>query len=112
MQFKEGTSRIVLLISNYAIKIPNIKRWRSLLHGLIANMNETKFSKINDGRLANVLFNIPGGFLIVMERCEPVKKSNKELIDFCNNGEFKIPAEIKNSSFGIIDGNLKAVDYG
>jgi hypothetical protein len=113
MKLKYGTSRTVILTKNYAFKLPYIGRWTNFLWGLIANMNEVKFNTMKDDRLARVVFSLPAGFLVVMKRAEPLKEFNKKfLTEFCCSKQCKIPAEIKKDSFGYINGELKAIDYG
>ena len=112
MTIKRGRSRTVILTKNHAIKLPYIGRYINFLWGLIANMNEVKFSKLNDKRLASIVFSLPFGLLVVMKRADPLKKFNKKfLTDFCTkNGN--IPVEIKKDSFGYIKNKLVAIDYG
>jgi len=84
-----------------------------MLYGLIANMQETEFNELKDNRLAKILFSLPLGFLVIMERAEQLNSFNeKELNDFCIDGDFHLPVEIKKDSFGYINNKLVAIDYG
>lgn len=113
MRVVYGSSRTVILTKRLAFKLPYIGRWRNFLWGLIANMNEADFDRMKDPRLAKVLFKIPAGFLIVMEKAEPLIEFNEDdLKAFCMSGDWALPVELKKDSFGYINGELKAIDYG
>lgn len=113
MKVKYGSSRTVILTKKYAFKLPYIGKWKNFLWGLIANMNEVSFNTMRDDRLATVVFYLPAGFLVVMQRATPLRDFNKKfLTDFCYSKDWEIPTEIKQDSFGYIDGKLKVIDYG
>ncbi|MFA7287414.1 MAG: hypothetical protein WC055_00895 [Melioribacteraceae bacterium] len=111
-----GTTRVVFLIGKYAFKIPSIMyEFRLFLLGLLANMQEVQFSKINQPELCPVLFYIPFGFLVVMPRCEPLTREEFFEMDAENwllREDYTIPAEPKLDSFGKYKGKIVAVDYG
>ncbi len=115
MQIKSGATRTVFIFRKVVIKLPNPKKWRLFLYGLLANMQEKEFSKLQHIKLCPVLFGFPGGFFIVMKKAEPLTTEQYNSIDFaswieCNN--MFIPVEDKQSSFGLLNGNIVAVDYG
>jgi len=117
MQFmKCGITRRVVLVGRYAIKVPRVRYgWKLFLCGLLANMQEAQFSKSGWPELCPVVLAIPGGWLSVMLRAEPLTIEEWGAFDagaFCNNGDRIIPAELKNDSFGKLDGRTVAVDYG
>lgn len=116
-----GATRYVLLIGSWAIKVPYCKfgnyeytGWIAFLNGLLANMQEAQFWTTKDDRLCPVIFHVPGGFLNVMKRAITLKEEleETEYLQFIDDGDFRVPAENKADSFGWIDGNLVAVDYG
>jgi hypothetical protein len=116
-----GTTRTVVLIHQWAIKVPSFVEWRLFLHGLLANMQEAKFSKTGWPQLCPVLWAIPGGWLLVMRRAEPMSREQFDTFDYAqwikggndlDDGEWVIPVEEKLDSFGYVDGRLVAVDYG
>ena len=116
---KYGTTRIVYFVGNYAIKIPVIGSWKHFLRGLLANMSESQFSSVEDFTgLCPVLFSLPGGFLNVMRRADPLPRETFAVENFYDNflAQNCLPeggmVEDKLDSFGIIDGNIVAVDYG
>ena len=42
-----GATRYVLIVCGYALKFPRASSWRSFLAGLLHNMNERAFSRMN-----------------------------------------------------------------
>jgi len=123
-----GVTRHVLLIGDYAVKIPRLNYgWRLFLLGLLANMQETHFGNMDDKRVCPVIFGMFGGWFIIMPRCAPITDSEfKELVDldyFWNQefdhsefeaipGVHKVPVEYKADSFAWYKGQIVAVDYG
>lgn len=113
-----GVTRKVLLIGDWAIKVPNFDEWRLFLLGLLANMQEAAFSRAGWPELCPVLFSLPGGWLIVMRRArvltdvEWTDMDEKFKRGFMQNSEYTVPAELKSDSFGWLNGRLVAVDYG
>ena len=119
-----GCTREVLLVGEYAIKIPSLRSWRMFLTGLLCNEQERQFSGLGWSELCPVVFSLPGGFLVIMPRVvtladlEPAKNPRTELTD----EEFRrytvrqdggeVPAENKLDSFGLHQGLVKAIDYG
>jgi hypothetical protein len=58
-------------------------------------MQEVKFSKTKDIRLAKVVFYLPAGFLVVMKRAKPLTEfDNEKCLNFCLKKTI-IPVEIK-----------------
>lgn len=117
---KNGCTRFVVLIRRYAIKVPQFRyNWTHFLQGLLANIQEVRFSSVEDDRICPVKFHIPGGWMIIMPRCEPLSPEDFSNLDFSrfhpNSREedvYNIPVEIKESSFGYYKGKIVAVDYG
>ncbi len=110
-----GTTRSVLLIGRYAVKVPSIKEWRLFLLGLLANMQEVSFSRCGWPELCPVVFSIHGGLLVVMLRAEPITRDEFFALDveiWRDRGEYVIPVEDKLDSFGQLNGSIVAVDYG
>jgi len=111
----KGASRIVFVFDNCVVKIPNIRRWKLFLCGLLANMQETKFGTSELEGFCPVLFGFPGGWFVVARRAIEMTKeefANFDPHSFCERGEYGIPAEHKASSFGYLDGEVVAIDYG
>jgi hypothetical protein len=110
-----GCTRIVFLTRKYAFKIPNVTEYRLLLHGLLANLQECTFSAAQWPELCPVLFSLPLGLLVVMPRVRILTDEEFLAIDierWIDRGEYVVPVEAKSNSFGWLNGNLVAVDYG
>ena len=110
-----GTTRNVFLIGGLAVKLPSFCEWRLFLLGLLANMQERKFSATRWPELCPVVFSIPGGFIVVMRRAQPLTRKEFDAIDleaWANKDEYRIPIEYKMDSVGWLDYNLVAIDYG
>ena len=115
---RQGSTRWVIFIGRFAFKIPSLYSWKNFLCGLLANMQESEFSKIHDMRekLCPVIFSLPLGFLVVMPKVRVLREgelSREVLKKFCtSNKNYTIHAELKYDSFGYLKGKLVAVDYG
>lgn len=117
---KDGATRYVLLTKKRAIKLPRPTTWRSFLSGLLANNQELVFSRAfsnRDDRLCPVQFWLPLGIVIVMPRAVPLTRLEfearyRQIAELCRPGEYEVPAEMKPSSFGWLDGRIVAIDYG
>lgn len=108
-----GVTRHVLLLGSWALKFPALWSWRLFLSGLLANMQERDFSRAGWPELCPVLFALPGGWLVVMRRAQPVPEDME--LDFqalIDRPDYQIPAEPKRDSWGLLDGRIVAVDYG
>lgn len=94
--------------------------WRLFLYGLLANMQETNFSRTGWPELCPVIFGCPGGFFLIMRRAGPISEDdfysilgNEEAFEmWANTADYRVPVEFKPCSFGISNNKLVAVDYG
>lgn len=118
---RHGTTRTVFLIGRYAIKLPAITEWRLFLMGLLGNMQERRFDRMRYPGLCPVLFGCPGGWFLIARRAHPLSWREFEELDYGKfiqgdqdlpKGEWILPVENKQSSFGILNGRIVAVDYG
>jgi hypothetical protein len=121
MRRLRGTNRTVYLVGRWAIKFPVLKDWRLFLTGLLANIQETTFSSMGWPELCPVVLACPGGWFIVMKRAVSLTNEQFAELDYAEwikggndlpKGEWIIPVENKIDSFGVIEGNIVAVDYG
>jgi len=117
LNFCKGSSMWAIVAGKFAFKIPSLYNWKRFLNGLISNMQEVEFNKVEEMRekLCPILFYIPFGFLVVMPMVrilEYDELTQAQLQDFCINNNYIIPAEHKCDSFGYFKGKLVAVDYG
>ena len=109
-----GATRLVLLTKRYAFKLPTIFSYTRFLHGLLANMQEVEWSKPRYPQLCPVIFSLPLGLLVVMPRCQPLTEQYNSLdVDsWINLEDCVLPVEPKQDSFGVLNGQIVAVDYG
>ncbi len=130
LQFYSGVTRFVICVGPFAIKLPRLEfgynGWRNFLHGLLANMTETEFSSYLSGVVAPVLFSIAGGWAVIMPRAKPFEKLDNESdddfiarFDYLYSQWLNTPnalgvsmIEKKPDSFGFINGQFLAIDYG
>jgi hypothetical protein len=109
MKITGGVTRLVLLTRRYAFKVPQPASWRQFLLGLLANMQEVRFSGISV-LLCPVIFSLPGGLLVVMPRAEPVDEvefNGWELLELAN-----LPTDPNPLNFGRLNGRTVCIDYG
>lgn len=114
-----GVTRFVILTRRYAIKVPRFWwhhtfRWQMFLFGLLGNMQEREFARTKWPELCPVVFSLPGGWLVVMRRAQPLHDdlTDAQYDAIVNRPDYHVPAEHKVDSFGILDGRIVAIDYG
>lgn len=122
MKFEGGCTRAVLLVGPYAIKFPRVRYgWVKLLQGLLSNMTEARFTSLSGHfALAPTLFAIPGGFLNVQRRCQPLTDLEWSHIEsMCRPDADFGPADwngfscdFKRDNFGTINGTIVLLDFG
>jgi hypothetical protein len=106
---------MVFLVGPFAVKVPSFYSWQTFLWGLLSNLQERTFSQTAWPELCPVLFSLPGGWLVIMRRAEPLSEATFSAFDydgFSNLPEYRVPVEHKRDSFGLFDGRIVAVDYG
>ena len=81
---------------------------------LVEFLSEAQFSKSGWKELCPVLFSVPGGFLVVIPRCQTLQDALPQALYelFINQPDYCVPAENKSDSFGWYKGRLVAIDYG
>lgn len=108
-------TRTVLLLGPFAFKFPRVDHgWPMFLRGLLCNTQEAQFSRCALPELCPVVWQIRGGFLVVMRRARPLTDAEWAAVpdDYAERPDYVIPVEMKRDSFGILDGRLVALDYG
>jgi len=109
IEIRRGSSRLVLLIGAWALKLPHPSSWRSLLWGLLSNLAEAERRGLEGA--CPVVLALPLGLLLVQRRADPLPEGFP--LD-------AIPAAVralaghdggKLSSYGLIPGRIVAVDY-
>lgn len=116
---EQGISRIVFLVGNYAIKIPNFHYSHShWLQGCYANWSERNYYKVFSKadyeenmveHVAPSLFCSWFGLVQIQARCEPMEE---DLTD--EQKEFYYPLcarDCKKQNFGWYKGKLVCLDY-
>lgn len=122
MQIKHGCSRTCLLVSRYAIKIPSFHSWKHFLRGLLNNINERNYWKwslkdqfAKSDILCPITFSIPGGWLLVMKRCEDINLADfkEALVLKLLFNELKAAgiSDLKRDNCGYLDGRIVCFDY-
>ena len=120
-QIKQGATRCVILTKSLAFKLPITFYgkaspyrgfWYRLLIGLLCNIQEKEFNNVQGIcpiYFAKILFYIPGGWLVVMKRGQPITEKT-----FSEIQKLDLPPIVENKidSFAIIDGEIQVVDYG
>ena len=102
-----GCTRTVLLFKNYVIKLPSFRSWKYFLIGLLANIHEHQWWLLTkSNRLCPVKFYIPGGFLLVMPRCDTL-----ETFDDWDYFD-ELPLDKKVENLGMYNGKVVLIDYG
>lgn len=110
-----GCMRVVWLIGQWAIKFPAMVEWRLFLLGLLANMQERQWSKTGWPELCPVVWSIPGGWIIIMKRARVMTNAEFNNFDsekWRDKGDYMIPAEDKQNSFGWYQDKIVVIDYG
>ena len=117
MKIIKGTSRNIVLVGKFAFKFPNINSLRIFLLGMIANSDEAASSKLlaSTGKINPVLFWFPFGLCNVYLKAEPIGRDVFWDLKFEEwikiQTKQTITVEHKYSSFGIVKGEIVAVDY-
>lgn len=128
MKILHGRTRMVILTKRYAVKIPQMKKFKNFLLGLLSNMQEVAISKSNDERLCPVKFYLPFGLLLIMPKCDMISVEFYDNMDkskfwpnesedyhpknMCERAILNAPVENKPDSFGRYNNKIVAIDYG
>lgn len=114
MTIHHGQTRLVFVIGQIAIKIPNfLKGYRQFLYGIISNHQENFYSG-SSKYLLPVLFSFPGSCIIIMPKCVLFTKvPNLKLFHkiTTNLGDYP-KVDYKAESFGTWKGKMYVIDYG
>lgn len=111
IQVRSGVSRSVLLVGPLAVKVPFLGSWKRFLYGLLSNLHERQEARRRLPRTCPVLLSDPLGLLVLMPRCAPLPEGalTPELYqEFTAAG---VQAEPKPCSFGVLRGEVVALDY-
>lgn len=117
---KEGRTRMVFLVGDYAIKVPYVKCWMGFLWGCISNITEwdehERASQRQKKFLCPLLWTSPWHIVNVFRRCSPLPPKAQERFRrrwWLKKKCLDYPCEGKVDCFGISpEGRLVVVDYG
>lgn len=107
MQLVKGVTRWVVITQKSVIKFPSLESYRQFLMGLLSNLHEELWwESSHDARLCPVSWCCPGGFFLIMPRCEPPQLP----IDY-DHYEY-LPLDAKEENFGYYKDRNVLLDYG
>ena len=121
MNIKLGSTRRVFVFRNFVIKIPNTQEYKLFLNGILSNLQEKLFSKMNRLDLAKVKYCDRFGLILIMEKAKEFDYNNLNWLEFKNTLEEKYKnddmkefmlSDAKPTNWGIINGELVKIDYG
>ena len=116
MRIEYGASRIVVLTKRFAFKFPRVHgknfaygQLDSLCKGIMHNIREYEFSKMNNPYLCPIVFHIRG-LLNVMPKVPLLLEEDMIYFGFPDELTSHIVEE-KADSWGVLNGQLVAIDY-
>lgn len=118
MWIARGATRLVIVVKNqFVVKFPSPYSWRHFLNGLLANLQEKEFGICNWQGFCPVTIADPLGFGLVMPYARPLNDDewenfSNQIERFIDREDYCIPVENKQSSFGMLNGEIVAIDYG
>lgn len=111
---KKGVTRLVFLVGNYAVKIPNFTVQHShFLQGCYANWSERQYTKMFKGmneynKIAPTYFCSFFGLVSIQRRViELDRHLTEEEVKYFEHQT----SDIKCANFGWLNGNLVCIDY-
>lgn len=115
---KEGITRIVILIGNFAIKFPNVRNGQlNFLTGCLSNYRERLYCKTFKGVLNNYYYSLVApsiycsifGLVQIQKRCIPLNRelSGDEIDKFREISR----GDLKPENFGIFKNKVVCLDY-
>lgn len=110
-----GVTRRVILVGEYAIKIPTFTSWFMFLQGLGANLTERRLWRAwKHEMLCPVLFSDPIGLFVVMPRADEVLtvKTAFVLRFFERASSQGLPVDPNPHNIGVFQSRFKLIDYG
>lgn len=116
MQIRRGTTRTVLLLGKYAIKLPRLSahhsglrgRMWSLARGILANISESEWSGMQG--VCPVLWSGFGGIVNIMPRCKPVYE-DRSVEEYYAISNQLFASDKKPQNLGLLNGELVWIDY-
>lgn len=117
IKLAKGTTRNVILCSNYAIKIPTFISLKLFLNGWLANIQESTFGCVGFDCLAQVERSFFKDFVIIQKRLIPVNHKGlfwveQKRLEVTSNVKYLHNSDVKPENYGYDKGILKRLDYG
>lgn len=116
MKIRNGSSRKVLLLGKFAFKFAYGNNKFYFKQGMLANKQETYYSKLDKERFAKVYLSFPFGLLNICQRADELTKEQFASFIFEDFSAIYFSiydiVEFKRDSFGIVNGKIVAIDYG
>lgn len=111
---KKGTTRIIIPIGNYVIKIPKFYNVRCILKGMLSNLQERSFRHLAPALTAKIPYADIFGFVLIMERADYIPQCMfRDVVMFFDKcEEAGLPVERKPENVGVIRGCYKLLDFG
>lgn len=120
----KSTTRWVIPVGSCVIKLPSLRSWRQFLQGMLANLQEREFSKMDKAAwprelLARVKYCDFLGLCLVMERADcvlpdcphpSILQQVAEFFALCE--EHGLPVDPRPGNIGMFDGEFRLIDYG
>ena len=112
-----GTTRRTFILSRIVIKVPRFCRWRTLLYGLLSNIEERRiWNDTHHPMLARVYWGCPLGLIVIMERAQCIcdrDDDDLKVVSFFNRCENEnLPVDRCSKNIGIFNEKWKMIDYG
>lgn len=113
----QGCYRQVLLVRRWALKFPRVNDgWYRFLEGLLSNMHEVENWKDRDieedAKMCPILWWLPGGFLVVQRRAQPVPTRwwtwRQEAQRWFQGRGWR--DSMNNNNYGVLDGRVVRFD--
>lgn len=120
MKIEKGCTRTVFVFKNYVIKIPTFLSYSLFLNGLLANMQEGEFSKIERDDLGKVYYYNKFGLFLIMKKYYIVDNNcnAEKLLSFLED-KYKdddmrsfMLRDFKPSNWGVYKNKFVKIDYG
>ena len=117
---KHGHSRVVVLVGRLAIKLARMSKWKLFLMGMLSNVAEAELYRQQTkpcAVLCPVLWSGFGGIVLVARRANALSEdvwrtwSAESLLRLMSSTRPSARPEIKQDSYGILNGRVVAVDY-
>jgi hypothetical protein len=109
---RTGCYRIVFLLKNIVVKIPNCTDgWMFFIFGLNANLRERRNRGNTNPLLCPILFSDPLGFFVVMPKCKELTDDEFIALDTMPFREQGYKIEYKANSFGWLNEKVVCFDY-